>query len=571
MELSPAFAGPIKQLGAFLRVAETGYAICICNTPADRRRILSSLTPELADEGIGVFELVLDESTPSIPGRIRVALTSDAFKEVTARVGKVAISLTGAEATVTDAERKAEGRPRVLQGLNQQRDWMDQLGHPIVFWVSEWLRGLLPRVAPDFWAGRSVVIEFPTADESRAHAFQEMSTGWWTFGSVDEAKRKIRIYEELLRDETEPRERAGFLLNRAILHHTLGELAQARKLYEQSLALKQELGDKAGIAAALHQLATLAQDQGDYTEARELDNKALDTFKGLGAKSEQSAVLHQLATVAQRQGDYVEARKLYDQSLALKQELGDKASTTQTLHQLGVLAHDQGDYVEARKLYDQSLAIEHEIGNKAGIALTLHQLGVLAHDQGDYVEARKLYDQSLALKQELGDKAGIASTLHQLGVLAHDQGDSIEARKLYDQSLAIVRELGNKANIAASLHQLANLAYDKDDLPAARKLYEQSLAIARELGDKSSIATTLGQMGRLAQAERDDWSALTNYLQALAIFEELKSPYRDLAKQDIARMQQRLGDEAFKKLYDEVVAELNKEQPDSQKKPTADS
>ena len=514
--LSPAFVGPGKQLGAFLRVAETGYTICVCNAPADRRRILDSLLPELADDDIGVFELELDKSAASIPGRVRVALTTDAFKALAARFATVAVSITGAEATITAAERTSAGRPKVIQGLNQQRDWMDQLGHPILFWVSEWLLGLLPRIAPDFWAGRSVVVQFPPADEVRAQAYTEVSSGPGTFNSLEEAKRRIRIYQDLLRGETDPKTKAGFLHNLAVLHHALGDLDAARKLYNQSLAIAQELGSKTGIAQVLHNLAAITQGQGDYTEAR----------------------------------------KLYNQSLAVNRELGNETGIAQDLHQLAMLAHDQGDYAEARKLYDQSFAIVQELGDKTGIAGTLHQLAMLAHDQGTYAEARKLYHQSLAITQELGNKAGIAQTLHQLAVLAHDQGDYAEARKLYDQSLVTKQELGDKAGIAQNLHQLAMLAQHQGDYAKARKLYHQSLAIVQKLDDKAGIAETTAQLGRLAEVEKDDRTALGNYTQALSIFEELKSPYRDLAKKDIARMRERLGDEAFKKLCDEVVAEM---------------
>ncbi|MCX6844069.1 MAG: tetratricopeptide repeat protein [candidate division WOR-3 bacterium] len=521
--LSSASVGPARQLGAFLRVAETGYAICVCNAPAERRRILDSLLPELVDKDIGIFELEFDRTVETIPGRIRVALTTGAFRVLATRFSTVAISLTGAEATITDAERKSAGRPRVLQGLNQQRDWMDQLGRPIIFWVSEWLLGMLPQWAPDFWAGRSVVIEFPTADEDRARAYPEISSGQWAFNSLEEAERKMRIYEDLLRGENDPKARAGFLHNLAMLHHALGHLAEARKLYDQSLAIEKELGNKPGIARTLGQLAILAQDQGNY----------------------------------------VEARAGYESVRAMFEELGDKPGIARTLGQLTILAQDQGDYVEARAGYESIRAIFEELGDKSGIAYALHELAILTQDQGDYAKAHELYDQSLAINRELDDRFGIARTLHQLAMLAQDQGEYPEARKLYDQALETFNDLGAKSEQAAVLHQLGLLAQNQGDLAQARKLYDRSLAIEQELGNMVGVAISLSALGGLAEAEKDNRTALKNYLTALTIFEELKSPSRDTAKKDIARMRQRLGDGAFKKLHDEVVAEL--------KQPTAHS
>ena len=56
----------------------------------------------------------------------------------------------------------------------------------------------------------------------------------------------------------------------ATTYHQLGILAQARgdydtahTLYQQALAIFEELGDRAGMATTYHQLGILAQDQGD--------------------------------------------------------------------------------------------------------------------------------------------------------------------------------------------------------------------------------------------------------------------------------------------------------------------
>ncbi|MEU4522939.1 CHAT domain-containing protein, partial [Amycolatopsis sp. NPDC024027] len=61
---------------------------------------------------------------------------------------------------------------------------------------------------------------------------------------------------------------------RARWHHQLGVLAQARgdyaeaeRRYTDSLTVKEELGDRAGMASSYHQLGILAQARGDYAEA----------------------------------------------------------------------------------------------------------------------------------------------------------------------------------------------------------------------------------------------------------------------------------------------------------------
>ena len=107
-----------------------------------------------------------------------------------------------------------------------------------------------------------------------------------------------------------------------------GTITGARALYEESLALRREIGDKWGIGSSLHNLAFIAWGRGDY------------------------------------QG----ARALFEESLALRREIGDKYAISITLSQLGDMIQEQGDYTGARALHEECLALRREIGNKVGIA-----------------------------------------------------------------------------------------------------------------------------------------------------------------------------------------------------------
>jgi tetratricopeptide (TPR) repeat protein len=110
--------------------------------------------------------------------------------------------------------------------------------------------------------------------------------------------------------------------------------------------------------------------------------------------------------------------------------------------------------------------------------------------------------------------------------------------------LKIKEELGNKSGIATTLHQLGMIHQDQGDYDKAIEKFNQSLKIKEELGDKSGIANTLGQIGRIYETREDHKNALKNYLICYSIFGSLKSPYID-----------KIGEEVFKKYYDEIVKE----------------
>ena len=104
----------------------------------------------------------------------------------------------------------------------------------------------------------------------------------------------------------------------------------------------------------------------------------------LGDKSGIAKTLHQLGNVHYQQGNYEEAVKKYNQSLKMKEELGNKSGIAQTLHQLGNVHYQQGNYEEAVKKYNQSLKMKEELGNKSGIASTLGQLGKIHVEKEEY-------------------------------------------------------------------------------------------------------------------------------------------------------------------------------------------
>ncbi len=320
-------------------------------------------------------------------------------------------------------------------------------------------------------------------------------------GNYAEARR---LYNESLRIMQQLGDLRGMsrsLGQLGILEQAQGNYAEARRLYNESLRIMQQLGDLRGMSSSLHELGRLEQKQGNYAEARRLYNEGLKIAEQLGDLSAMSRSLHQLGTLEQRQGNYAEARRLYNESLRIKQQLGDLSGMSNSLGQLGILEQDQGNYAEARRLYNESLRIMQQLGDLSGMSRSLHQLGTLEQRQGNYAEARRLYNESLRIMQQLGDLSAMSSSLNQLGILEQDQGNYAEARRLYNEGLRIMQQLGDLSGMSSSLHELGRLEQKQGNYAEARLLYNEGLKIDQQLGDLSGMATSLGQLGGLTQLE----------------------------------------------------------------------
>lgn len=182
---------------------------------------------------------------------------------------------------------------------------------------------------------------------------------------------------------------------------------------------------------------------------------------------------------------------------------------------------------------------------RVDVASTLHQLGNLDYLQGEYGRAREHYEQSLAILQELGNRAGVAGALHQLGMLHQLQGEYEWARGHYKQSLEIAQELGDRVGVAVSLRNIGLLHQEQGEYAQAFEHYEQALAIAQELGDLDSMARSLGQIGLLLEEEGSLAAAVPALAQAFLIFRQLGSSDQQTASGSLARLREKMGEQAF--------------------------
>jgi tetratricopeptide (TPR) repeat protein len=354
-------------------------------------------------------------------------------------------------------------------------------------------------------------------------------------------------------ESTEGIAKAAAMGNLASLYINFSDWSTAFTMYSEVKEIFEKERDNYNVAVCLHQLGMIHQHQGSYNKAIKLYQQSLKIRGGLGNKQGIAQTLNNLAAIHHSKGNYGEAIKLSRQNLKVFKELADKQGIAQTLNNLAAIHHSKGNYDEAIKLYQQSLKIREELADKQGIAQTLHNLAAIHHSKGNYDEAIKLYQQSLKIRGELGNKQGITQTLHKLGNIHYMQGNYNEAIKLSRQNLKVFKELGDKHGIATTLYQLGNIHYQQGNYDEAIELCQQSLKINEELGNKQSIALTLGQMGKIYEEKDNNYpAALEKHLIALSIFNELKDPSSKIAENDIVRLREKMGEEAFNKALEEI-------------------
>ncbi|HHJ13229.1 MAG TPA: tetratricopeptide repeat protein [Gammaproteobacteria bacterium] len=297
-------------------------------------------------------------------------------------------------------------------------------------------------------------------------------------------------------------------------HFHLGNYSAALGYLKQSLAIQQEIGDKAGEGTTLNNLSQIHATRGDYDTALDYLKQSLAIQQEIGDRSGESATLNNLSQIYDARGDYDIALDYLKQSLAIQQEIGDKAGEGATLNNLSQIHAARGDYDTALDYLKQSLAIRQEIGDRSGEGTTLNNLSQIYDARGDYDTALGYLKQSLAIQQEIGGKAGEGTTLNNLSQIYKARGDHDTALDYLKQSLAIRQEIGDTAGLCVTLFNIGHIHLQNEEREAAVSAW---ISVYR-LASKMNLAPALDALKKLApqlglEGGLDGWKKLATRAQ----------------------------------------------------------
>jgi predicted ATPase/class 3 adenylate cyclase len=347
-------------------------------------------------------------------------------------------------------------------------------------------------------------------------------------------------------EETRQRREMALRLAGALRQFWLvrGHWKEGRAFLERALAAGKGSMPSSRVKA-LTAAADLALQQGDTDRGEMLCEESLALCQELGDRAGIAHLLSLQGKVAFHRNKLAAARSLFEESLALWRKVGDKNGIGLTLYRLAWLAKEQGEYARARALCEESLTTHRESGNQRGLADALSELAeILFAVQSDQGAVRALLEESLALSREMGDKENMAICFFLLGGAALQQSDSAAARSFAEQSLELFKEMGDQGWIAQSLALLGKVNVVQGDYTAARALYEESLTFPLG-GDASSLeglAGVVAAQGELTWAARL-WGATEALREAICA---PRPPFERVRyERAVAAVRAQLGEKAF--------------------------
>jgi tetratricopeptide (TPR) repeat protein len=212
---------------------------------------------------------------------------------------------------------------------------------------------------------------------------------------------------------------------------------------EEALALFRSLEDQTRVAWSLFTLGLLNTKQGEYTRACALFEESVMLFKQLGNKRGMAAALTQWAgALFVSQAEPRQVDPLLQEGFALQREVGDQEGIATSSLLLGWVALTQGDMETALTRVKEGLALYRQMAHREGSAEALSLLGRAAAARGDYVGARSRYEESLAIAGEIGDKELLATGLAGLARVVAMQGEPAWSARLWGRAEALREAIG---------------------------------------------------------------------------------------------------------------------------------
>jgi non-specific serine/threonine protein kinase len=181
-----------------------------------------------------------------------------------------------------------------------------------------------------------------------------------------------------------------------------GEYQQAITFFEECLALRQMIGDKAEIARTLNALGIAVYDQCNLARATALFKASLDLQRQLGDKLGIAHALNSLGCVLSNKGDYALAHELLNEALGLFRELQVDWGTVYALVNLGRAELYLGNHQLARPPLEEGIALCLRLGNHDVLAEYLDAFAAMIGSQGQPGLAAKLLGAAEALRETIG-------------------------------------------------------------------------------------------------------------------------------------------------------------------------
>ena len=221
----------------------------------------------------------------------------------------------------------------------------------------------------------------------------------------------------------------------AAFWHQHGHATEGRRWLQRAIDLASE-DTGAPLAAVAHGLGMLLTQQGEFAAAIPLFERSLAIYRDSGDRDEEAKELNSLGISHGYNGDLNTARSLLEESAALAREIGSEQRLAAALTNLGLVESFAGDLDRATGAAE-AVTLDQKYGDQLGLVLDKHALTVVSLRAGRTREARDLLSATLDYVASAGNSDILAAALELAACIAAELGEPLRAARLAGAAAAV--------------------------------------------------------------------------------------------------------------------------------------
>ncbi|MEX2139558.1 MAG: tetratricopeptide repeat protein [Pirellulales bacterium] len=349
----------------------------------------------------------------------------------------------------------------------------------------------------------------------------------------------------------------------ANVYRSLGNIAEAKKLFEQDLEISRRLAQadpanpqaQRDLSVSYNNLGELNRALGNIPEAKRWFEQGLQISRRLANDYPSNAVAQRdlaicynnLGDISLTLGEVPQANRHFEEGLKISLRLAEDEPTNAELQRdvwvsyikLGDVLRTLGNDAEAKKRFEQGLEISRRVAEvdpenaqaQRDLWMSYTKLGDANRILENADKAKEHFEQGLEISRLLAQadpenaqaQRDLSISYNKLGDVSRALGNDPDATRHFEQGLEISRRLAqaDPANAQAqrdlwvSYNKLGDVNLAMSRIPEAKQHFEQGLAISRHLAEadpanaQAQVDLAYSYMS-LAECE----IAATNYLAA---------------------------------------------------------
>src|SRR5215472_5807032 len=222
----------------------------------------------------------------------------------------------------------------------------------------------------------------------------------------------------------------------AAFWHQHGHATEGRRWLQRAINLASD-DTGAPLAAVAHGLGMLLTQQAEYAAAVPLFERSLTIYRDAGERDQEAKELNSLGITHCYLGDLSTARSLLEESAALARETGNERRLAAALSNLGLTEAIAGDFDRATEVLREAVALDEKLGDQLGLVYDTHGLTMISLRAGRTEEARDLLSARLDFVASAGDSDILATTLELAACIAAGLGERRRAARLAGAAEAV--------------------------------------------------------------------------------------------------------------------------------------